>query len=105
MYSGSSMGGSSAGSITSFSVTGTNYFISSTFGNWGGYTVSTDPYFAVFTSNYSPSGGMFGGMAWLVIIAAVGASSGAVFFVVRHRRKSKKTSEAIASLKEDQSVP
>jgi hypothetical protein len=95
MYSGSSMGGNGAGSITSFSVTGMNYFVSSSFKNWGGYAVSTDPYFAVYTTNNMPTG--TSGPDFAIVVAVLVVLCGTVTFVVRHHKKGKKSKQASVS--------
>lgn len=100
MYSGQTMGGSGASSVTSFSVIGTNYFVSSTFKNWDGYSVETDPYFAVYTTA-APNYG--GGPMPVIIIAIIGVSVLIiVVLVVRKKRSVRKAKPAMSAIEAKQ---
>jgi hypothetical protein len=94
MYSSYSMSGSGSANICSFSMTGTNYYVTSSFKNWDGYYVRTDPYFAVYTSQSPGGGGGNGGLGNLggtLPIIAIGVAGllviVAAVVVVKRKRK------------------
>jgi hypothetical protein len=94
MYSAYSMTGKGAASMSSFSMTGSNYFVASAFKHWDGYGVVTDPYFAIFQGSQSQQGqGPTGGMS-PILFAAVGGIAVVVMavFVIKRRRVPVNTS-------------
>jgi hypothetical protein len=91
MYSAYSMTGQGDASTSSFSMTGSNYFVASAFKHWDGYSVSTDPYFAVFQGSQSQGPGSFGGMSTILIIAVVAVAVVVVAVFVLKRRSAPTT--------------
>nr|MDO8097612.1 hypothetical protein [Candidatus Njordarchaeota archaeon] len=87
MYSSYSMSGSGSASICSFSVAGTNYFVTSSFKNWDGFSVRSDPYFAVYT--VANTQGPFSPLL-LILIGGVAIGLVVAVVVVRKRRGAKK---------------
>jgi hypothetical protein len=91
MYSAYSMTGSGSRSTCSFSVMGQNYYMTSTFKQWDGFSVYSDPYFAIFQSNpgeEGPGGQGGSGISPLLLIsaAAIAIVSLSVFIVARKRK-------------------
>jgi hypothetical protein len=87
MYSSYSMTGNGNATISSFSVVGTNYFMTSSFKRWGGYSVNSDPYFAVYSGYNAPPGSKNSSFTIVLVtaVASVVALVAAVVVVKRRR--------------------